>query len=91
MRLEEIAYWRRARLRTLRLLGITAWLACGCTKTTPTAASVYQSLVEAGCLAATADGEKAVADEHALHTEPPWSACLWQGGTVQSCGVPCSK
>ena len=58
---------------------------------TPTDQSVYGTLVEAGCLAASDGGLAAVAAEHA-GPNPLWLNCLYQpGGTVKSCGVPCSK
>ena len=49
---------------------------------------VYLTLVEAGCLAASDGGVAAVAAEHAA-PNPAWLQCLYDGGTVQSCGVPC--
>lgn len=66
----------------------------GCPNQTPPAptdTSVYQTLVTAGCMKAddAGDGVTAVAQEHALPTPPAWLSCLYQGGTVQSCGVPC--
>jgi hypothetical protein len=61
---------------------------CGCTpSTTPT--TVYGALVDAGCLAATPDGVQAITDEHAMPGHPPWLDCMWAGGTVKSCSVPC--
>jgi len=60
----------------------------GCTPSTP-AASIYQSLVDAGCLAPAADGVQAIADEHAASNHPTWIDCMWNGGTVIGCQVPC--
>lgn len=38
----------------------------------------------------SADGQQAVADQHARSDQPVWLACLFQdGGTVAACGVPC--
>ena len=53
------------------------------------AAVVYQALVEAGCLAPDDGGLAAVVEESQSDAEPSWLACLFDGGTVQSCGVPC--
>ena len=57
----------------------------------PTAASIYSTLVEAGCLGADDGGAAAIAQEHALPDQPAWLACLFaaDGGTVTSCAVPC--
>jgi hypothetical protein len=57
--------------------------------TGPTATSVYNELVAAGCLAPDDGGAAAVAEEHAAAPQEPWMACLWDGGTVAACGVPC--
>ena len=68
---------------------LAAW--CGCTKSTgPTATSISGELTDAGCLA-SGDGDiAAVTAEHALgDAEPAWSRCLWEGGSVSACGVPC--
>jgi hypothetical protein len=54
----------------------------------PSAATVYGELVEGGCLAATPDGVQAVADEHADHATP-WVECLFDGGPISACAVPC--
>lgn len=56
----------------------------------PTADTVYEALVDAGCLAPTADGVDAVAEEHALGGDA-WLDCLYDGGTVRACAVPCSS
>lgn len=63
-----------------------------CTPSPPapaTAQTVYDRLVEAGCLSAAPDGVQAVADEHADPAQPAWMQCMFDGGTVQTCGVPC--
>lgn len=62
-----------------------------CTHPTPTTQTIYQSLVEAGCLADTPDGPAAVAAERALPHPPPWLLCMADGGTVSQCEVPCKK
>ena len=55
----------------------------------PTASSVYTRLVEAGCLAPSADGVTSIAQEHAMSDPPGWLVCLYDGGTVQGCATPC--
>ena len=59
-----------------------------CAPSTP-AVGIYQSLVDAGCMAPAADGVQAISDEHATAGHPAWLDCMWTGGTVQSCSVPC--
>lgn len=75
-------------------LGIAIFLgACnGCQPPAPvsTDTSVYQQLVEAGCLASSDSGVAAVAAEHAS-PNPTWLSCLYNGGTVQGCAVPCGR
>jgi hypothetical protein len=70
-----------------------AWLVSfvvGCTPSTgPTPQSVYQSLVDAGCLAASADGVASLEAEHIRTDQPTWLACMYAGGSVPSCAVPC--
>lgn len=59
--------------------------------TTPNDQSVFNELVEAGCLSPVGASPADVAAEHAS-PNPPWLACLYTiDGSVQSCGVPCSK
>ena len=53
-----------------------------------TPAAVYGELIEGGCLAPSDDGVKSVSDEHALHSFS-WMECLFDGGTIGSCAVPC--
>jgi hypothetical protein len=50
---------------------------------------VYSELVSAQCLAPSADGVQAISDEHSQPGEPDWLACLFDGGTVSACNVPC--
>jgi hypothetical protein len=56
----------------------------------PTASTVYGELVDAGCLAATDSGLAAVQAEHDTDAAPPWFDCLWDGGSVTACDVPCT-
>lgn len=50
---------------------------------------VYSELVSGGCLAPSDGGVAAVAAEHVLPDSPVWLSCLYDGGTVQVCDVPC--
>ena len=52
------------------------------------AAQVYGELVEGGFLAPDEAGVEAVQQEHQRQDEPPWLACLFDGGTPEACGVP---
>lgn len=63
--------------------------ACNTSPAPATAQTVYTRLVEGGCIAATPDGEQSVADEHLADGGAPWLDCLFKGGTVAACGVPC--
>ena len=49
-------------------------------------------LVEAGCLAPDDAGNDyaSVYEEHVSDAEPSWLACLYAGGTVKTCAVPCN-
>jgi hypothetical protein len=49
---------------------------------------VYEELVLGECLAASDGGVDAVAAEH-QSPNPPWLACLYDGGTLTGCNVPC--
>lgn len=63
---------------------------CGCTPASaPTADSVAGALVDAGCLAPSPDAVQTIAAEHMLADQPAWLACLYAGGTIGGCGVPC--
>ena len=53
--------------------------------------TVYAELTLAQCLAQTDGGVTAVANMHKSDREPPWLACMYNGGTVASCNVPCAK
>lgn len=55
---------------------------------TPTPSDVYTELVEAGCIAPSDDGVQSIAEQHALH-DTTYLECLFEGGTVSSCSVPC--
>ena len=79
-------------------LGVTvaALMLAGCNACQPAASppsdsQIYQELVDAGCLTAASDDIGYVTRERALANPPAWFTCLAGGGTVQSCGVPCSK
>lgn len=74
----------------------------GCHVTIPTSPSdqsVYQSLVEAGCMAATDAGPSDLAAEHALYLADAGQntalvqavGCLYNGGTVAGCHFPCGQ
>jgi hypothetical protein len=58
---------------------------------TGTTGEVYSKLVEAGCLQAddASDGYAAIYEEHVSDEQPQWLACLYLGGSVGSCLVPC--
>lgn len=54
-------------------------------------ATVYDELVEAGCLSPDDSGEGllgVVEDEHS-DAEETWLVCLFAGGTTNACGAPC--
>lgn len=72
----------------LALLGRLLF-ACTTSPSPATAQTVYDRLVEAGCLTSSPDGVQAVSDEHADSEQPAWMACMFRGGTVAACGVPC--
>jgi hypothetical protein len=59
--------------------------------TSPSDQSIYQSLVDAGCMAATDAGPSDIAAERALPAPPAWLNCLVNGGTVAGCAVPCTS
>lgn len=50
---------------------------------------VYVALVDAGCMARDEGGAMALDEAHANAAQPSWMNCLYDGGTVQSCDVPC--
>jgi hypothetical protein len=54
-----------------------------------TSEAVYDSLVDAGCLAPSTDGVDAVAIEGAMVNPPAWVSCMFAGGRVGDCEVPC--
>jgi hypothetical protein len=65
-------------------------VAAGCSKpVAPTADQIYQELVASGCLAPDDTGPAAVAAEMALPDREAWLQCLFDGGAVSACGVPC--
>jgi hypothetical protein len=53
------------------------------------AAIVFGELVEAGCLQADDSGIDSITQEHALPDQPAYLACLFDGGTISACNVPC--
>jgi hypothetical protein len=77
----------------LFLLGTgIGFMAPACTHATPTVSTVTQSLIEAGCLANTPDAVQAVAAERGRPTSLGMAIdCLFDGGTISNCQVPCSK
>lgn len=53
--------------------------------------SVYGILVDGGCMAPDPDGGvAAVAKDHAS-PNPAWLNCLYGGGSITGCQVPCTK
>jgi len=55
----------------------------------PVATTIYNELVEAGCMAPNdPTGPSALAQSLAAG-DFPWLPCLFDGGTVTSCNVPC--
>jgi hypothetical protein len=96
--------WNRVRLEVYRAevngkvylmteclkCGLKTFFILGCfASCVSTAQVVYNQLVAANCLAPSSDGVQAVSDEHNDPSEPPWLACMFDGGTVSSCSVPC--
>jgi hypothetical protein len=79
-----------------KLLVLTALVVGGCTTTppptttTPSGTSVYNALVDAGCLAPDEGGAALITQELATDSGFPWLGCLVDGGTVAGCNVPCS-
>lgn len=76
------------------VLAVLLGFLLACSKPSPPAVtvtneSVYAALVEAGCLAPEDGGVDYVAQEHTLPDQPAWLACLYDGGSVPGCGVPC--
>jgi len=54
---------------------------------------VYTELVEGGCLAPddSGDGYAAIYELETSDAAPSWLICLYRGGTVASCMVPCGN
>ena len=50
---------------------------------------VYQELVDAGCIAVSATGASDLALENTMDAAPDWLRCLFDGGSVSSCGPQC--
>ena len=59
-----------------------------CSKPAVSPATVYATLVDAGCMAPSDDGVSSIAAEHA-EGGTPWLECLFSGGSVANCSVPC--
>ena len=57
----------------------------------PSDTSIYQALVDAGCFAATDAGVADIAAERALPNRPAWANCVFSGGTIADCNVPCQR
>lgn len=66
-----------------------AWLTASCAHSGASSPAVYGELVDAGCLQADDSGEQAIVDTYAQPGHPAWLDCLFAGGTVAGCGVPC--
>lgn len=72
-----------------RLVLLAALVIGGCSKQPPPptpAEKVFSTLVQAKCLANTEDGLAAVQKEAMSDRTPDWFNCLWNGGTVATCG-----
>ena len=52
---------------------------------TPISVTVYNELVEAGCMDPDDGGPLAITEQWASDVHDPWLACLYDGGTVQAC------
>ena len=79
-------------MRAVTLLSLVILGGCWSCATTPTpiAQSVYQSLLDAGCLAPSDGGVAAIEAEHATGHDA-WMNCMYDGGTVDACAVPCNR
>jgi hypothetical protein len=53
--------------------------------------AIYRELVGAGCLAPDPDdaGPASLDEEYASVDAPSWLGCLYDGGSISSCDVPC--
>jgi len=83
-------------LRGLLALGLGVVGCTGCHGPSPSppapstpAAVVYGELVEAECLDPSDGGLDFVTAAHAEPLRPAWLDCLFDGGAVTTCGVPC--
>lgn len=54
-----------------------------------TAQQVWLDLVNAGCVMDDDAGVFALEHDSNRPDEPVWMKCMFAGGTVKSCGVPC--
>jgi hypothetical protein len=55
----------------------------------PNSQFVYNELVDSGCLSSGDASFVAVQAGTQSDAQPPWFSCLFDGGTIASCGVPC--
>ena len=67
-------------------LALTGCSSCTPAVAPPTPTSIYQELVDAGCLVPSEGGVAAVTAELALRPPPVWMQCLANGGSVAACG-----
>ena len=51
---------------------------------------IYDELTDAGCYSANDAGLAWVTKEVNQPSQPKWVGCLREGGSVTTCGVPCS-
>lgn len=77
-------------MRVAALLLLAACRPAASTVPGPADVAVYSALVDAGCMSPSDGGPAAVAEEHASTVQPQWLLCLYGGGTVQACDVPCT-
>lgn len=50
---------------------------------------VYQELVDAGCIAVSSTGASDLSLENTMDAAPDWLRCLFDGGSVTTCGPDC--
>jgi hypothetical protein len=71
-------------------VGFVFWMGVISMCCTPAAtpAQVYMRLIDGGCLAPSSDGLQAITEQHQLG-DTPWLECMFRGGDVKTCAVPC--
>jgi len=75
---------------SIRIWFLGFWVALFFLSCAVSAAQVaYNKLVAANCLTPSQDGVEAIAAEHDDPSQPAWFSCLYDGGSVQACNVPC--